>query len=133
MVRKADAGGIAVALAVAKIGLYPIAYFLGGKIRLLSVDGSLFLQTAGQLFVALHGQRVSGGAQCQLFHFILALEFDKLVHDAAHLVPVAFNALRDLGQLGNRVRLMSVTTQTLAQSGPGLRTVVVQLVFKPGK
>ena len=31
VLRKADAGGVAVALEVAKIGLYPIACFLGGK------------------------------------------------------------------------------------------------------
>jgi hypothetical protein len=59
--RKADAGGAAVALAVPNYGLYPNACFLGDD-RWQIKDVDLFLKIADQLFVALHGHWVGGGS-----------------------------------------------------------------------
>ena len=91
--RKADAGGAAVALVDSENRIVPYCLFFKRK----NLWGAqLFLQSAGQLFIALHGQRIGSCTQRQLFHFMLPFEFDKLINDVAHFGPVAFDTLGNL-------------------------------------
>lgn len=64
--------------------------------RWLMTGVDLFLELAGQLFVALHGHWIGGGSQSQSLHFLMSVELKQLVKDAAHLIPVTLNTFGDL-------------------------------------
>ena len=86
-----------------------------------------------QFAQAGQGLGLGGCAAGQLVHFLLPGAFEQLVQNRACFFPTRLNASGYLRQLAGGIAFLRVVAQTFAQGRPGLRAMLLDLGFQPGK